>query len=196
MDRPRGPPHRPARERERSDRLRSHRYTWGGWDRVAPPGNSWLMGAQSGRESAMPHKDPEKRRTYAREYSRARRAVDPAYREMHLRAGAKFRAKQTREAVSAENRRQGLRKYGLTVETFREMFEQQEGLCGICSVLMCMCAKGHTVCRRRAVVDHDHNKTGRASVRGLVCSTCNMGMGSLQDSPRLLRNAAAYIEAS
>ena len=39
-------------------------------------------------------------------------------------------------------------------------------------------------------VDHDH-KTGK--VRGLLCRYCNLGIGNLQDSPKLLRSAISYL---
>lgn len=41
------------------------------------------------------------------------------------------------------------------------------------------------------VIDHDH-VTGK--VRGLLCRSCNYGLGIFKDNPRLLANAAAYIK--
>jgi hypothetical protein len=50
-------------------------------------------------------------------------------------------------------------------------------------------APGHAH-RHRLHVDHDH-VTGK--VRGLLCNTCNVALGALQDSEELLIKAAGYI---
>jgi hypothetical protein len=40
-------------------------------------------------------------------------------------------------------------------------------------------------------VDHDHADD---EVRGLLCRSCNLGLGAFADSPELLRRAAQYLE--
>ena len=70
-------------------------------------------------------------------------------------------------------------KYGITLEEYKSMYLSQEGKCTICT-------KEYRV----LVVDHNHD-TG--SVRGLLCSNCNTGIGLLQDKPINLKRAMDYL---
>jgi hypothetical protein len=84
------------------------------------------------------------------------------------------------------------RQYNTTPEEVQQMFDNQEGLCAICSQPMCLCAGVNNVrCKTRACIDHDHEKM---IIRGLLHPHCNAGIGHFKDSPTLLRNAAVYLE--
>jgi len=75
-------------------------------------------------------------------------------------------------------------RYGITLEQWDQMFIDQCGRCLICKVDLPPKGKGvHT--------DHCHNK---GSVRGLLCSHCNLALGHAKDNPNTLRAAAEYIE--
>jgi hypothetical protein len=71
--------------------------------------------------------------------------------------------------------------YGLTLERHAAMLKEQEGLCAIC----------RKETRRRLDIDHCH-KTNK--VRGLLCNSCNVGLGRFKDDPDMLRRAAEYLE--
>ena len=75
--------------------------------------------------------------------------------------------------------------YSLTPEDYYLMLEAQGGACAICGTT-CPGAKKLYFC-----VDHCHY-TG--TVRGLLCSSCNIGIGNLKDSRRLLQNALKYLD--
>jgi len=76
-----------------------------------------------------------------------------------------------------------LKRFGLTVEDYQSMLAAQAGGCAICG--------GQCKTGRILAIDHDH-VTGR--VRGLLCGNCNKGIGQFEDTPSLLRLAAAYLE--
>lgn len=81
-----------------------------------------------------------------------------------------------------------LKRYGLTPESYKDLLEKQGGCCAICGV------DTPTVARATAKyfsVDHCHD-TGR--VRGLLCCTCNAGLGMLKDSRDMLRRALEYLD--
>lgn len=66
----------------------------------------------------------------------------------------------------------------ITVEQLTRLESEAGGVCALCS-------------RSRPLhVDHDH-ATGE--VRGLLCSTCNTGLGKFGDDPARLEAAAAYL---
>jgi hypothetical protein len=77
--------------------------------------------------------------------------------------------------------------YGITIEQYDAMLEAQGGVCAICK----RPPKGGNTSSKNLNVDHDH-KTGER--RGLLCNDCNPALGKFQDSPQLLRAAAAYLE--
>ena len=72
-------------------------------------------------------------------------------------------------------------KYGLTIEDFRKMEEEQGGSCAICG----------TRPNYRLCVDHRHD-TGR--IRGLLCRTCNKAIGQLGDTPESVLKAYKYLK--
>jgi len=80
-----------------------------------------------------------------------------------------------------------LLQYGVTQEQYEEMHQAQNGLCAICGKPETYQWRG-TV--RRLAVDHDH-KTGAA--RGLLCTSCNRGIGNLGDDPEMLKKAIEYL---
>ena len=82
---------------------------------------------------------------------------------------------------AGERERHLVRKYGVTLERYREMLEQQGGACAICRKTQ----------QRAFDVDHCHT-TGR--VRGLLCTNCNRMIGHAADDADRLRAAAAYLE--
>lgn len=73
------------------------------------------------------------------------------------------------------------RLYGIDRAQFKKMSDAQGGRCAICRRVEFL------------VVDHDH---GTGEIRGLLCSQCNMGLGSFKDSVFSLLNAAEYIRTS
>lgn len=72
------------------------------------------------------------------------------------------------------------KKYGLTIEQLEEMEKEQGGKCKCC----------HEV--KRLVVDHCHT-TGK--IRGLLCSTCNTGLGHFRDDIEKLKLGIKYLES-
>jgi hypothetical protein len=137
--------------------------------------------------AAKPDKQEMKRKRDAayREANREReRARGKRYREMYPE-----RVK-ARQVASRESRRAYLvkRAYGLPLEEYNALLARQGNCCAICrGDLAVMCGK------RRPHVDHCHD-TG--TVRGILCTKCNAGIGMLRDDPALLRAALAYLESA
>lgn len=81
-------------------------------------------------------------------------------------------------------------KYGITSERVAEMLKEQDGKCAICGNVEHW---RHPLSGRGQPLSVDHNhETG--DVRGLLCNSCNRGLGLFGDSPERLRAAAAYLE--
>lgn len=80
-------------------------------------------------------------------------------------------------------------RYGITIEQYEQMVEDQQGLCAVC---------GHPPTNNntrahwdgKLCIDHDH-ETGE--VRGLLCNDCNLAVG-YGKTPETLRAAAEYLQ--
>ena len=75
-------------------------------------------------------------------------------------------------------------KYGLTEATFQELLVRQHGACAVC---------GEPLKPRHGThIDHDH-KLGTKAVRGLLCRSCNLGLGHAREDVRVLLGAVQYL---
>lgn len=72
--------------------------------------------------------------------------------------------------------------YGVSVEEFKRMFDEQGGVCAICS----RPGGGNGL-----GVDHDHESK---KVRALLCGPCNVGLGMFNDSSAVVQTAADYLK--
>ncbi len=85
--------------------------------------------------------------------------------------------------------KQVIQKYGITLERFEELLQEQEGKCAICLTPF----DGEA-----PHIDHDHvccsgYKACGKCVRGLLCAGCNRGLGCFEDNRHLLLAAAEYL---
>lgn len=74
-----------------------------------------------------------------------------------------------------------MKRYGITLEEKARMIEAQGGLCLICEK------------KPAKHVDHCH-ETGK--VRGILCFSCNRGLGKFEDDPSLMERAITYLAAT
>lgn len=79
------------------------------------------------------------------------------------------------------------RELGVTLELLRDMHQEQEGCCAICSVPISLDRNAGNP----ANVDHDES-TG--NIRELLCGHCNRGIGLFFHNTDFLRRAADYVE--
>lgn len=76
------------------------------------------------------------------------------------------------------------RTFGINLSEYNDMLEEQEFICPICK-------RHRKEFKIDFAVDHDH-ETGK--IRELLCCPCNLALGSFEDDPVRMRNAANYIE--
>lgn len=73
--------------------------------------------------------------------------------------------------------------YGITFKEYQQMLLDQKHSCKICGV-------HEKECNRSLCVDHCHT-TGK--IRGLLCDTCNRGLGLLREDVEVLQKAIEYL---
>ena len=79
------------------------------------------------------------------------------------------------------------RERGLTLNQYRDILKGQDGRCAICNEIP---KTNYGGSHDGFHIDH-HHVSGK--VRGLLCDTCNVGIGMLKDSAVVCLKAAAYL---
>ena len=87
--------------------------------------------------------------------------------------------KSDKYTASEYNRK---KKYGLTREDVNRIFKNQQELCDVC---------GKKLKQEEIRIDHDHKSK---KIRGILCHSCNVGLGFFKDSIILLENAKKYLK--
>lgn len=95
----------------------------------------------------------------------------------------------TRERNRANSRIYNIKKYGISVEDFHRMLDEQKGLCLICESNICPLAEMKDLLKV-ACIDHCHES---GKVRGLLCRACNSGLGHFKDNTSFLGKAIEYL---
>jgi len=91
---------------------------------------------------------------------------------------SKYRAKN-KDTIRLKGR---AARYKVSLDYILSLFELQENRCAICR---------SPIEFDNSRIDHNH-ETGK--VRGILCVSCNTGIGLLQDSPEVLESAAKYLK--
>lgn len=128
---------------------------------------------------------PEERRAYFRAYYQANKERYAGYHKKNY-AKNKQKVCDRSQAWALANpiRRSATVRRWLYGTDGKELFTQQDGLCGICRVDL----RALSTARRH--LDHCH-ETG--NVRGWLCSTCNFGLGKLGDNIDGILRALYYL---
>jgi len=117
---------------------------------------------------------------YYRKHAKRIKANNKAYRRNNpdkMKAIRKRWYKAHKHLIKRNNLRL---RYNLSLDQYNALYEQQNGLCAICS------ASKKILC-----VDHCH-KSG--IIRSLLCRSCNRGLGLFNESPAVLKQAIKYIK--
>jgi hypothetical protein len=81
------------------------------------------------------------------------------------------------------------RKYGISENDYKNMFNKQNGLCAVC--LKPETTLNNTKTRVKLLaVDHCHETN---KIRGLLCALCNQGLGKFKDNEDNLTRAINYL---
>lgn len=125
-----------------------------------------------------------------------KRSSSPDQHSPHCKVCDNERRKKWRQnnpvrQQESNRNRQLLKRYGITLDDYEKMFEEQDKKCGICGTEENY--SGHTGPRKEwsFSVDHCH-ETGK--IRGLLCNDCNRALGLFKDSQMLLNKAIAWLD--
>ncbi len=131
---------------------------------------------------------PNRYKNASPEQKRKANEATKAWRKANPEAIKAIRAKTDLLRKDSRRDKQLFLAYGISLKDYNEMLLKQNNLCAICFRPETFLGKGGKI--RPLCVDHCHT-TGK--VRGLLCNSCNVALGNLDDNYQRILNAAEYI---
>lgn len=129
--------------------------------------------------------NPEKfKRTAEQQAAVNARRREKYSQDAEARDAARAAAKAWQQGNPLKRKAQRLKQYGIEVSDFNELMAAQGGSCAICG------ESDTSKPNNFPLVDHCH-KTGK--VRGLLCMSCNQGLGKFKDDVARLSSAISYL---
>ena len=102
-------------------------------------------------------------------------------KECKLKINNNWRINNPEKMLQSQRRTKRKLRYGILPEEYDQLLIEQNNKCAIC----------RSPIGYESAVDHDH-ETGK--VRGLLCGSCNKGLGFFKDNIDSLKAAAKYLE--
>ena len=106
-------------------------------------------------------------------------------------------AASARHPLTKEKRRDNLlkKRYKISQKQYELLEKKQNYRCAICNNPHDITKHGK---KKSFQIDHCHEKEkhGEIHIRGLLCSKCNMGLGSFNDDPSLMFKAIEYLRSN
>lgn len=140
-----------------------------------------------------------KEKAKQQQYYQKKKAAGKLPRQQNPGRYLEFSRRQEVLNIDKRRNQRYLKKYGITLNQFNEMPEQQNNVCAICALPETRKASNHYIKKSKLskiqtlAVDHDH-KTG--ACRGLLCDSCNLGIGLFDDNILLLKSSIKYLNKS
>ena len=109
------------------------------------------------------------------------------YREENMdliRLKDKLKAREPKRKAQILNARR-LKVFGISTGDYEKMFEEQNGVCFICS------KPQRKKVHKHLFVDHCHTTN---KVRALLCNNCNTGIGMFEENIQTMKDAISYLE--
>ena len=117
-----------------------------------------------------------RRATYQKKYKKENLDI--------LRLKDKLKAREPERKAAMLNSRR-LRTFGISSVDYEKMFEEQNGVCFICS------KPQRKKVHKHLFVDHCHTTN---KVRALLCNNCNTGIGMFEENIQTMKDAISYLE--
>lgn len=184
---------------EKKEKIRAYRRAWyrKNKEKVKARARQW-------REDDPDRAKATAKATYEKNKEKRIESVKSYYeknKEQCLERNARMRAEHPEWQETAAKKRntpEGKRrwrhhmlknKYGITLEEYESILDDQNNVCAICREPEKALTKKKEL--KNLAVDHCH-ETGVN--RGLLCTNCNMGIGQLRHSIELLEAGIAYLK--
>ena len=113
------------------------------------------------------------------------------WRQNNLEKDKKNKREYFKRIRKQTKNRDLIRLYGISYDEYCNLCFQQKNKCAICGKQIT--SKLNIPKSLVGYVDHNHQTN---KIRGILCASCNLGLGAFRDNPKYLKLAIKYLKAN